>query len=98
MDHIKAAEKFVSSHKADGVHPEVAAAMRRFETAQGDVARAAHAESLTNMVTLMGDAADVAPEPDERLSFVEGQRAAAKPARPARKSTAEKAAGGRSRS
>lgn len=97
MDHVKAAEKYLAGHKPDGVHPDVAAAMHRFENAEGDVARAAHAEALTGMVELLGDAASVAPEADPRLSFVEGQRASAK--RPAaKKAPAKKAAAKRSRS
>lgn len=90
MNHVKAAKAYVAGHKPGDVHPDVAAAMHRFETAQGDTAEAAHAKALVDMVELVGDDY-AAPEP------------AAKPAprrtrRAAKKSTARKAAGGRSRS
>lgn len=89
MDHVKAAKAYVAGHKPGDVHPDVAAAMHRFETAQGDTAEAAHAKALVDMVELVGDDY-AAPEPAEKPA----------PARrkPAKKSTARKAAGGRSRS
>lgn len=92
-DHVKDAKAYVDGHKPGDVHPDVAAAMHRFTTAQesgSEVAVHAHARALVDMVALVGDDY-VAPEP------APVKRAA--PARkPAKKSTARKAAGGRSRS
>lgn len=98
-DHVKAAGKYVAGHEPGDVHPDVAQAMHRFETArdrdEGDVAVAAHAESLMDMVASLGDA-NVAPEPDPRHAFMHESKP--KPARrPAKKSAARKSAGSRSR-
>lgn len=93
MDHVKAAEKYVAGHEPGDVHPDVAAAMHRFSTAQdredGDAAVQAHAQDLLDMVSSLGDG-NVAPEPDSRLE----QHLH----RGAKKAAAKKAAARRSRS
>ena len=99
-DYAKDARKYVGSHKAADVHPEVPAAMHRFDTADkadaGDAALAAHGRALMDMVESLGD--DNAPEdPDPRYAWARGDADTGR--RPAaKKSAAKRAAGGRSRS